>query len=86
MVKQVKSIEDAIRTVILEDTECQLEWYELGKTNDELNQYLGKIDYQKLGVFVGGELSAPFAGKLLFMPDSWVKHDNDPFHSIGSHQ
>lgn len=85
-IKQVDSIEEAIRTVLIDDTYCQIEWYALGKTKEELNNYLGGIDYQKLGVVVSARFNKPFVGKVTFMPESWIVRDSDRHGSTESHQ
>jgi hypothetical protein len=70
------TVEKAIEIVRNENTECQMEWYSLGKTNTDLFEYLKQagIDERALGVFIVGSLSnpPPKTGKLFFWPIDWV--------------
>ena len=71
-----QTVEEAIGIVRGENTECEMEWYSLGKTNADLfalMEQLG-IDERELGVFIVGSLEEPppMGRKLLFWPIDWV--------------
>lgn len=74
--RTAETVEQAIEIVRADNTECQMEWYSLGKTNADLFLYLKQagIDERALGVFIVGSLEnpPPKDGKLFFWPIDWV--------------
>lgn len=73
-----ETIEQAIDIVRIEHTECQLEWYSLGKTREQLLEYLERdgINPKALGVFISGRFDPPWIGRLTFMPIDFVLRDS----------
>ena len=77
------TIERAIEIVRTEDTDCNLPWYGIGKTNADFREYLKKetIDVKALGVFIAGSEHNDTDRKLEFWPRSWiVENDSGPAH------
>lgn len=74
----VESIDDAIAFVKKHNEDCGIEWYGLGKTNNDLLNYLhaNNIDANSLGVFIGGNPTNNPEGKLYFCPNDWMDVNN----------
>ena len=71
------TIEQAIEIVLATDNECQVEWYSLGKTNEDLREYMLEhaIYSEERGVFIGGNKDENPKFPLTLMPISWMKVD-----------
>ena len=73
--RTAETLEEAMAIVRSEKTECQVEWFSLGKRRLDLVEYLKTSALDTAGVFFSGDLAIPGKGKLTLMPNDWVDHE-----------
>jgi len=69
-----ESLEQGIELALKHNTAYRVEWYSLGRTNDDFRAYLKEheINQKVLGIFIAGNRKNNPNDFLLVMPRSWI--------------
>jgi hypothetical protein len=73
-----ETIEEAIELALKEQDEVRVEWYSLGKTNEDFKAYLKAhgIKQKERGIFIAGNEFDSLTAALWVMPRSWIVEDS----------